>query len=74
MGGCKMTALAFTLLSQSAIAENIILVKRKTLLSFPKSATPTSFNLDIISNLKKCPPQRYVEVSGSYGGQNGTSI
>ena len=30
---------------------DIISVKRKTLRSFPKSATPTSFNLDIMRNL-----------------------
>ena len=31
----------------SAEKSDIISVKRKTLRSFPKSATPTSFNLDI---------------------------
>jgi len=35
---------------------DIISVKRKTLWSFPKSATPTSFNLDIKLNLAFCLP------------------
>jgi len=33
----------------------------------PNSLSANFPKLNIISNLKKCPPQRYAEVSGSYG-------
>ena len=66
-----MTGVFETQTFQVCPTEPIICVKEKkqSLLFFPKffATQKTFLNANIISNLKKCPPQCFAEVSGSYG-------